>query len=152
MGSTSDRGRIRDALIRLAKAHAQANEEIEIAMNTIAALIDDQSPRVATSTKTASPHGYARADRSTLSVIWRKKSCFLGNTLLLALFERLARSPDRYISADDLMEDVWGGRRDPSTIRGVIKRLRDRLRQAEMHQVAEAIEGRVNGYYRLRRV
>jgi len=46
-------------------------------------------------------------DRALLSVIHRGKSCFLGNTLLLRLIERLLRSLNQYVSHQQLQEEVW---------------------------------------------
>jgi hypothetical protein len=49
----------------------------------------------------------------------------------------------------DLLEDVWGGERQAATIRGVVKRLRERLRENGMQQLADAIDGSVRGHYGL---
>lgn len=67
------------------------------------------------------------ADRATFTVNWRGRTCFLGNTLLFRLLERLLRSPNQYVAHVDLLDEVWDGQREASTIRGVAKRLRDRL-------------------------
>lgn len=90
-----------------------------------------------------------KADVATFSVEWHGRSCFLGNTLLFWLFDRLAQSPNCYVSNVDLLDDVWRGEREDSTIRGVAKRLRDRLCAAGMTDLAAAIDGSVPGYYGL---
>lgn len=152
MHATPDKSRIRDALSRLAHAHSQSRDRIEQEIRTLTALIDGEQPIGEVRGNRKGDQTTAHADRATLSIVWGKRSCFLGNTLLLAVFERLARSPGQFIATDDLIEEVWGGYRERSTVRGVIKRLRDRLRGAKMGGLADAIEGDVAGYYRLRRV
>lgn len=86
------------------------------------------------------------ADRRTFTACWRGRSCFLGNTLLFRLFERLARSPNSYIPHVDLLDDVWDGPREGSTIRGVVKRLRDQLAQHGMDELSRAIDGGNSGH------
>lgn len=90
------------------------------------------------------------ADRSTLSVVFQGKSCFLGNTLLFRFFETIARRPNRYFAHSELLNEVWGGQRSESSIRNVAKRLRDRLVLTGMTEVACAIDGSTPGYYVLR--
>ncbi|WP_437226581.1 helix-turn-helix domain-containing protein [Planctomicrobium sp. SH661] len=90
------------------------------------------------------------ADRSTLSVVFQGKSCFLGNTLLFRFFEALSRRPNRYFAHSELLDEVWGGQRSESSIRNVAKRLRDRLVLTGMAEVANAIDGSTAGYYILR--
>ncbi len=102
--------------------------------------------------RTPVKQGRPTVDRETLSVSWKNHTCFLGNTLLLLFFERLARSPNRYVSHLDLLDEVWGGERKASTIRGVAKRLRDRFQEAGMGKLAKAIDGSVTGYYGLKLV
>lgn len=89
------------------------------------------------------------ADQTTFTVIWRGRSCFLGNTLLFRLVERLVRSPNRYVSHVDLLDDVWDGQREGSTIRGVAKRLRDQLAKDGMEDLAQSIDGSITGHYGL---
>jgi DNA-binding response OmpR family regulator len=90
-----------------------------------------------------------QVDRGTLTISWRGKTCCLGNTLLFLFFERIARSPNRYVPHVDLLDDVWGGHREPATIRGVVKRLRNRLAESGMGDLAKAIDGSVSGHYGL---
>lgn len=86
------------------------------------------------------------AEQATFRVIWRGHYCFLGNTLLFRLFTRLLLSPNTYVSHDDLLDEVWKGERQGSTIRGIVKRLRDRLRKANMADLANSIDGSVTGH------
>ncbi|HWL09931.1 MAG TPA: helix-turn-helix domain-containing protein [Planctomicrobium sp.] len=92
------------------------------------------------------------ADRTTFSIVWQGKSCFLGNGLPFRFFEKIARRPGRYCSHKDLLDDIWGqGQiRAKASIRNVVKRLRDKLTTDGMQELAEAIDGRVVGHYVLR--
>lgn len=79
-------------------------------------------------------------DASTLSVFWAGKVCLLRQKTLLRLAERLARRPNQYVSAGELLEDVWeGGVKAPETIRSAIRHLRRRLSDAGMSDLANAI-------------
>jgi len=81
-------------------------------------------------------------DKSTFSVCWAGKTCPLRRTILFRLAERLARQPNQYIAADQLLLDVWdGGVKSPDTIRSAIRHLRDRLSCAGMDDLAAAIQG-----------
>lgn len=87
------------------------------------------------------------ADRTTLSVVFQGKTCFLGNTLLFRFFETISRRPNRYFSHAELLDEVWGGPRSDATIRNVAKRLRDKLKSAGLTELAEVIDGSTTGYY-----
>lgn len=150
MKSQQDRTKIREALAMLAAAHADAVAQTQRAIEELTKALEHSpilqgEPPAATTAGRGGP----RADRETLSVAWRGRSCFLGNTLLFWFFERLARSPNRYVSHVDLLADVWGGQRGASTIRGVAKRLRGQLTAAGMPELARAIDGSATGYYGL---
>ena len=81
-------------------------------------------------------------DRSTFSLSWAGKTCSLRRTILFRLAERLARRPNQYITADQLLCDVWeGGVRSPETIRSAVRHLRKQLRCAGMEDLAAAIQG-----------
>ena len=84
-----------------------------------------------------------------MSVVYRGRSCFLGNTLPLRFIERLLLSPNQYLSHEQLQDDVWNAVRSPEAIRSVVKELRARLRRAGMSRLAESIDGRVGGHYAL---
>ncbi len=81
-------------------------------------------------------------DTSTFSVFWAGKTCPLRRTILFRLAERLARQPNQYITADQLLRDVWeGGIKSPETIRSAVRHLRQRLSNAGMEDLAAAIHG-----------
>lgn len=89
-------------------------------------------------------------DCGLMSINWRGHSCFLGNTLPFKLFERLARRPNHYVHCDQLLVDVWRGRRSIGAVRSVIKVLRQKLCAAGMSDLAQAIDGSVAGHYALK--
>ena len=146
---------IREKLKSLAEWHAAAVAKIEETIALLSQMLDgddsfDEPCGISVSERGSdSLSDYPVAERTTLRILWRGRSCFLGNTLLFRFFERLARSPNRYVSHEDLLEDVWGGPRESVTIRGVAKRLRDRLMQAGMTELAEAIDGSSSSHYGL---
>lgn len=90
-----------------------------------------------------------RVDRRTLTVYWQDRACFLGYTLLFRLIERLAQRSNQYVTADRLMEDLWGGPRAPSTIRSAVCDLRKKLAAAGMSELAGMINGSNPGHYGL---
>ena len=136
---------IQESLRSLAASHAAAVVQIEETMGVLLRALE-LGDDAATDSKT---EHRPRADATTFSIEWHGRTCFLGNTLLFWLFERLARSPNRYVAHVDLLDDVWRSERESSTIRGVAKRLRDRLVAADMEELAAAIDGSVSGYYGL---
>ena len=143
MLSKQDKKRIQESLQTLAANHAAAVTQIEETIGILQQALElDESSQ-------PKWNQLPVADTATFCVIWHNRSCFLGNTLLFWLFHRLVRSANRYVSHVDLMDEVWKGDREISTIRGVAKRLRDRLTEAEMADLARAIDGTVAGYYGL---
>jgi DNA-binding response OmpR family regulator len=86
-------------------------------------------------------------DPATLTVSFRGKSCFLGNSLPFRLLRRLARRPDTYVTYEELLSDVWEGSRSEDAVRSVVKTLRKRLRVAGMAELADAVDGSVPGHY-----
>lgn len=100
----------------------------------------DASRRVA-------PRQRPLVDNSTLSVFWAGKICPLRNTILFRLAARLSRHPNQYITAGQLLSDVWdGGVKSPDTIRSAVRHLRRRLSQAGMCDLAAAIRGTGGSY------
>ena len=88
-------------------------------------------------------------DGSTLSVVWEGKTCPLRHTILFRLAERLARRPNQYVTAGQLLSDVWqGGVKSPDTIRSAVRHLRQRLSAAGMDELAGRIRG-TGGRYAL---
>jgi DNA-binding response OmpR family regulator len=89
-------------------------------------------------------------DQSSLSVKYRGRSCFLGNTLTFRFIARLAERPNAYVSHDELLVDVWEGNRSDAAIRSVVKMLRRKLRSAGLVELANAIDGSASGHYSLK--
>ncbi|MGE0481612.1 MAG: winged helix-turn-helix domain-containing protein [Phycisphaerae bacterium] len=95
----------------------------------------------------SAPNTRPLVDASTLSVFWEGRTCLLRQKTLFRLAERLARRPNQYITAGQLLEDVWdGGVKAPETIRSAIRHLRRRLSDAGMADLAAAIRGTGGGY------
>ncbi|UCC29352.1 MAG: hypothetical protein JSU86_14265 [Phycisphaerales bacterium] len=81
-------------------------------------------------------------DSSAFSVFWAGETCPLRRTILFHLAERPAGQPNQYITADQLLRDVWdGGVKSPDTIRNAVRPLRQRLSSAGMKDLAAAIHG-----------
>ena len=78
---------------------------------------------------------------TTFTVEWNGRRCNLGPSILFKLIYLLARRPDRYLTYDILMENVWERRCSNTTIRSAVKRLRRALRDAGMSELAAAIKG-----------
>jgi hypothetical protein len=89
-------------------------------------------------------------DPALFTVRFHGKACFLGNTLPFKLISRLAKRPFSYVTYEDLLAEVWEGRRSDSAVRSVVKVLRKKLRKAGLHEIADAIDGSVAGHYALR--
>ena len=88
-------------------------------------------------------------DRSTFTVHWGGKICYLGNTLPFKFLERLARRPNQLIPCDQLLDEVWQCCRSRDAMRSVVKVLRQKLGQAGMQGLARAIDGRTARHYGL---
>ena len=146
MGSTKQE-EIREVLKSLAYTHSLVVEQMESMISVLTTLLEVDA--LSSTASSARRKGWPVANRDTLSVEWEGKSCFLGNTLLFLFFERIARTPNRYVSHQQLLDDVWGGNRQSTTIRGVVKRLRDKLVEVDMDDLAARIDGSENGYYGL---
>lgn len=147
MNSDHALAEIQEAVTALKAAHGAAFKEIETALYNLTTLID-AFPATAGVNGLLSHRRWPRANDATMSVEWRGKHCFLGNTLVFRFFARLARTPNRYVSHVDLLDEVWEGERNAATIRGVAKRLRDELAKSGMRDLA--VDGSVTGYYGLR--
>ena len=93
--------------------------------------------------------GRSVADADTLSINWNGRTCYLGFTLPFQLFEALVRRPNRYITREQLLDDVWGVSRSDAAVRSVVRDLRKRLKEADMGDLAEAIDGSNCGRYGL---
>ena len=88
-------------------------------------------------------------ERTTFTVHWGKKSCFLGYTLPYRVMDYLARHANHYVSHEQLLDEVWGGQRSSSAVRSVVALLRTRLTRAGLGKLALAIDGTNSGHYAL---
>ena len=80
-----------------------------------------------------------------------KRRCFLGNGLAYKLFVQLLGQANQFVSYDQLRSEVWSNQiRTHGAIRSAAKVLRTKLRQAEMQDLAEAIDGSVPEHYSFR--
>lgn len=118
--------------------------------------LDESALSVALPTPPAAPSKRSNADQtdpvvdfSLLSIVYRGRRCFLGNTYPLLFFERLARQPNRYVPYETLLEDVWDGFRTNEAVRSVAHVLRRKLIAAGMEDLAQAIDGSNRGYFGL---
>ena len=106
--------------------------------------------------KSAPPHGntpeqtHPVIDPALLSVTFKGKTCFLGNTLPFRLLTHLAQRPNRYVTHEDLASDVWQRIVSDAAVRGGVKNLRNTLRKAGLQELADAIDGSAYGHYVLK--
>src|SRR5687767_12591405 len=102
---------IQESLRSLAATHAAAVRQIEA---TMAILVQSLELDLTDVTKLKANRPFI--DTATFTVVWKGQTCCLGNSLLFALFERLAQTPNRYISHTELLEFVWSEERQTSTV------------------------------------
>ena len=141
---------IREALATLASSHAIVVQQLELAIELLNQEIEsDEEPLAMQEHPLFGSRHNSLVDSDSQSVVWKGRICFLGNNLLFRFFERISRSPNQFISYDVLLDEVWGGPRENSSIRGVVKRLRDRLALGGMADLSSAIDGSNSGFYRL---
>lgn len=141
---------IREALATLASSHAIVVQQLELAIELLnQEICSDEEPITIQTFQLFGSKPNSLVDPNSQSVLWKGRICFLGNNLLFRFFERISRSPNQFISYDVLLDDVWGGPRENSSIRGVVKRLRDRLALGGMAELSSAIDGSNSGFYRL---
>lgn len=88
-------------------------------------------------------------DESRFAICWNGAECHLGQTIPYRLFRRLAASPNCYLSHEQLLDDVWGGRRSDAAVRSAVRDLRRKLRGADMADLACAVDTQT-GHYGLR--
>lgn len=88
-------------------------------------------------------------DRTTFSVHWKNRCCSLGYGLPYRILEHLAQHANHYVTHQDLLDEVWGGPRSPSSVRSAINLLRSRLTEAGLEELAGAIDGTNSGHYAL---
>jgi DNA-binding response OmpR family regulator len=130
---------------------------MEVMENTLALLCEELHLDPLTYLKTRPTVRAAHAsgqnlavDPGLLSVTFRGKVCFLGNTLPFRFLYHLAQRPNRYVDYEELLAEVWQGTVSDSAVRSVVKTLRRRLRRAGLPDLAEAIDGTARGHYALK--
>jgi DNA-binding response OmpR family regulator len=147
------REQLQVALRNLARAHAATIEFMEQALGLVADDLD-LAPltflRSETAKKRVSKPGTQFVDEDVLSVNYRGRSCFLGNTLSFRFFSQLAQRPNAYLTYEELFSEVWQCDRSDAAVRSVVKRLRSALRRHGMTELADAIDGSVPGHYALK--
>jgi len=85
-------------------------------------------------------------DEDGLRACFRDKGCFLGSTIELKLFRRLALRPGAYLSMETLLADVWDGNtRRRNTVHKCASTLRKKLRDAGMGELLD-IDGSQRGH------
>jgi len=86
-------------------------------------------------------------DESTLSVIWNGNVLSLGHTHAFWLLARLARSANQYVTHVDLVQEVWDDEfTEETALRAGVRRLRKKLRDGGMSDLANAIVGHHGRY------
>ena len=114
---TSDNKRLIETSLRnLAETHSAAVNQLEQTIAVLAGVLEIDDIFVAVTSARQAGHSSRRmkapiADRATMSVVYQGRKCALGNTLMFWFFDRLARSPNRYVSHVDLLDAVWDGQR-----------------------------------------
>lgn len=141
---------IHENLKRLAHNHSLTMSLLEESISLLQAEIEklEGSQFLPTAAPTAPSHNWPVIDRNTMCIVFGGKQCHLGTTLMLRFIERLMSQPNRCISINELLRDVWNGIREISTVRSLVKELRSRLRAAGLEIVSDAIDGhRASGHY-----
>ena len=129
-----------DVRLSLRRLESQVGRAIE----ALAAIADDPG-----SARPPSNHALV-LDEERFAVQWDGRECELGQTLSYRLLRRLAAPPVRYVTHQDLLDDVWGAERTATAIRSGVWDLRRRLKAAGMADLAGAIDGTNPGHYGLR--
>lgn len=151
---TDKREKIREYLRNLANSHAALMDVLEqtmamvceeLSLDPVLSRINQKNRR-----RLEQSGNQLVIDRSVLSVTFRGRSCFLGNSLPFKFLCRLAQRPNTFLSHDELLADVWQGLRSSDAVRSVVKTLRSKLRTAGLGELADAIDGSVRGHYALR--
>jgi DNA-binding response OmpR family regulator len=147
------RDQLKRTLRSLARAHAAAIELMEQAL----ALVTEELPLTPLEYFRAHPKQTAErfpnapyVNYELLTVEFRGRSCFLGNTLSFRLFARLFQRPNAFLTYEELFTEVWQCNRSDAAVRSAVKRLRSAFRREGMNELADAIDGSVPGHYALK--
>src|SRR5262245_57791326 len=147
------RDQLKRTLRSLARAHAAAIELMEQALDLVSeelALDPLEYFRSRMGQKSQRSPSVPYVNYELLTIEFRGRSCFLGNTLPFRLFARLAQRPNAYLTYEELFSEVWQCDRSDDAVRSAVKRLRAAFRQSGMAELAAAIDGSVPGHYALR--
>lgn len=88
-------------------------------------------------------------DGAAMTVTWQGATCRLRSRIHVALMIALTRRSGRFVTFEQLLNDVWSGdERDDGTIRSTVRHLRGCLRRAGMDTLVQAIHasGRRYGF------
>ncbi len=122
---------------------------------TVRAQLDDDVPsgpgRRDAMSASAMPREKQRPllDESRLSVMWKGNVLHLGDTRGFWLLARLARHPNQYVTYLDLVTDVWDDaelKTATASIRSAVRRLRLKLKEGGMSDLAAAVRGHNERY------
>ena len=81
------------------------------------------------------------------TVTWQGRTCRLGPKLLFRLMAQLARQPGDCVTFAKLQAETWECCVSPATIRKGVQRLKERLIDAGMGDLAKAILSDRQSYY-----
>ncbi|NUQ51381.1 MAG: winged helix-turn-helix domain-containing protein [Phycisphaerales bacterium] len=140
-----------DRLLQAARSLRASLVVVITQVDSLCELVEKSVPRthVPPAIVAGPPGRQLRIERTTYTVRWGDRRCRLGNTTAFALIEQLARRPNEYISVDRLLDDLWTGARTYSTVRSTVYRLKRKLHESAMQDLADLIDGRTYGHYAL---
>jgi len=148
------REQIRLTLRRLAESQAAMIEFLQQAQKLVEEefLLDpvEYFRRTTSSSPLRGNTTHLQVEPTLLSVSYRGKTCFLGNSYSFHLLHHLAQKTNRYVSRQELFDAVWEGDRSEEALRSTVKVLRKRLREAGLAELADAIDGSTKGHYVLK--
>ena len=90
-----------------------------------------------------------KIDRTTYTVFWGERSCYLGHSMAFRLLERLAQRPNQYLRTERLLDDLWQAPRSRLTVLSTVCGLKAKLRKAQMNDLADLIDGSNPDHYGL---
>ena len=141
---------IRNALRAIADNHAATMTVLHKMLNDLSAQLDGERGDAALPIGVQVPTSkLPYVDTAMLSIVHGEHRCFLGNTIPYRFLVKLIGRPNRYFSYDELCADVWRGVRSEATVRSAVKIIRNKLRRALLHELANAIDGSVARHYGL---
>jgi DNA-binding response OmpR family regulator len=119
---------IRRSLRMLAESHAATVDFFQQALQLIDEEFSLDPATYFRRTTSRSAKGVATSqlqiDPTHLSVTFRGKTCFLGNTYPFHVLLHLAHKRNTFVSHQELFEAVWHGIRSDAALRSTIKLLR----------------------------